>query len=312
MNILSKKLFLVLTVCGLFFSCSSDDGPAADTPPGAVVNLEGIAQNEAVWLQWTNPTDTDLDKITISYNGVSTDIAKTAEAFKVEALTNKEEYTFEITVTDLAGNVSASTSVSATPDKYVALYDGIDVESGFYSKTESNGIIFDTTIDGANILKRVFLPASGNEYFWEGTLVKNNDATFTYELEYYGISNGVRDHVADLVQVTNAVFSFEYDDQMRFASNVNVYEKVEGDENFLEGTYSSFLNTTSEDNSSFDEMTSRTIEFTATNGVVLTVKGEETLSSWNNQDLLDEKYIFVKYNSKTYLIENPSEYLAKQ
>ncbi|MBA6315783.1 hypothetical protein [Cellulophaga baltica] len=90
MNILSKKLFLVLTVCGLFFSCSSDDGPAADTPPGAVVNLEGIAQNEAVWLQWTNPTDTDLDKITISYNGVSTDIAKTAGLLKWKHLPIKK------------------------------------------------------------------------------------------------------------------------------------------------------------------------------------------------------------------------------
>ncbi len=310
MNLFSKKGVVLFSACSIFFSCTSDekDEVVVNDPPSAVSNVIVSAQNQAVLLEWDNPTDTDLNKIVLKYDGKTENISKTDENFLVENLVNKTAYTFTITAVDLDGNESPNIAVTATPDQYVKVYEGTDVVSGLYSKTQDD-VTTQVTIDG-DTYKRELQATSNTQYFWEGTLVKNVDETFTFDIEFYSIGNGQRVHAADLVETTNVAFSFQYKDEMRFASVVP--EKLEGDANFIEGKYESIKNTTSPDSPSFNEDVTFEVEYKANGDLIKTSRGQEDTTTWTNQDLLDEKIIFVRYNSKIYVIENPSEYIALQ
>ncbi|SMD32479.1 Fibronectin type III domain-containing protein [Reichenbachiella faecimaris] len=83
------------------------------TPPGSVSGLSATTGNGQVSLSWTNPSDSDFDHVSISYNGGST--TSTSGSKTITGLTNGTSYTFTVVAYDNSGNASSSKSVSATP-----------------------------------------------------------------------------------------------------------------------------------------------------------------------------------------------------
>jgi len=307
MNTLSKNLFVLLGLLSIFYSCSKEED--IDVVPGSISNFSAKAQNQSILLEWGIPSDTDLDKLTLKYDGKEVDLLKTDTHLEIENLTNKVEYTFDITVVDLAGQESTVATVKATPDQYVKVYKGLDFLSGYY-EIQNTYLTTGITIDGDKY-KRVLSTTSGNKFIWEGTLKENSNATFTYNYEYYGMPNNVKDHVANMEVITNAVFCFELEDaKTRFANSA--YEKIEGDSDFIEGKYRLIKNTTSSDRLDYNEMLEEFIEYKSNGDVIWTSRGRVNVTAWTNQDLLDNKIIFVNYKSKNYVINNPKNYVVKQ
>ncbi|HHW00366.1 MAG TPA: DUF4959 domain-containing protein [Clostridiaceae bacterium] len=96
---------------------SGNDDEDDDDNPSNVVVVEGNGQ---ITITWTDPEDSDLDKIKI----VDVDEASSVQPVYVEpgvetvtitGLTNGKKYTFRITAIDKAGNESAGVLVNATP-----------------------------------------------------------------------------------------------------------------------------------------------------------------------------------------------------
>lgn len=88
-------------------------GGGDTTPPGPVSNLSATAGDGQVSLSWTNPSDSDFDHVTISYNGGS--ISSSSNSTVITGLTNGTAYTFDVVAYDTSGNASGATTTSATP-----------------------------------------------------------------------------------------------------------------------------------------------------------------------------------------------------
>jgi predicted phage tail protein len=91
---------------------------AADTtPPAKVSGLTGSPGNGQVSLSWTDPADTDLASIEITWssgNGSAT-VDKGAETYTATGLTNGTEYTFTVKAVDASGNKSEGETTTHTP-----------------------------------------------------------------------------------------------------------------------------------------------------------------------------------------------------
>jgi chitodextrinase len=96
--------------------------PAADAPPAQVSSLVKTRGNGQVRLDWTDPADSDLDHIEITFSpavsGITQPISvpKGTEIWVVEGLANDVEYTFTVQAVDAGGNKSGGDPVKETPD----------------------------------------------------------------------------------------------------------------------------------------------------------------------------------------------------
>lgn len=101
-------------------ACSEDENPEVDdsTPPAEVTNPNGIVGNEQVTLQWTDPSDEDLNFIEVSCTpGDRTQqVGSGEQAVTVDGLVNGTAYTFTLRTVDNNGNRSVGvTTVPYTP-----------------------------------------------------------------------------------------------------------------------------------------------------------------------------------------------------
>lgn len=80
------------------------------TPPAEVSELSGEAGNGQITLRWTDPTDADFAKVSITYSPGGTtaiEIGKGRQETVISGLTNGSEYVFTLRTVDVAGNMSA-------------------------------------------------------------------------------------------------------------------------------------------------------------------------------------------------------------
>jgi hypothetical protein len=99
------------------------------TAPAEVGSLLATAGNAQGTLTWTDPTDSDFQKVVITYtNGAaqSVDVAKATQTATITGLTNGTAYTFTVKTVDTTGNTSTGITATATPssDTYTAKVDG--------------------------------------------------------------------------------------------------------------------------------------------------------------------------------------------
>jgi formylglycine-generating enzyme required for sulfatase activity len=86
------------------------------TAPADVMGLRATAGDTQVELGWTEPSDTDFEKVEISGTGFTTvEVTKGTAATTITGLTNGTAYTFTVKSVDTTGNKSAGATVTATP-----------------------------------------------------------------------------------------------------------------------------------------------------------------------------------------------------
>jgi uncharacterized Fe-S center protein len=121
-------LLPVTLALSLISSCGGDSNPDNSdvTPPAEVVNLNGIAGNGQVTLNWTDPADDDFDKveITVSPGNNTVQVNRGAQTAVIGNLANGTAYTFTLKTVDKSGNKSSGvrsasyTPVAANPDDH--------------------------------------------------------------------------------------------------------------------------------------------------------------------------------------------------
>jgi uncharacterized Fe-S center protein len=126
----SYTAFLLPLTLALFLisSCGRDSSPEDSdvTPPAEVVNLNGIAGNGQVTLNWTDPTDDDFERveITVSPGNNTVQVNKGTQTAVIGNLTNGTAYSFTLKTVDKNGNKSngvnstAYTPLVANPDDH--------------------------------------------------------------------------------------------------------------------------------------------------------------------------------------------------
>jgi hypothetical protein len=93
--------------------------PSDTTPPAQVSGLTATPGNGQVTLTWTDPTDTDLASIEITWTPGGTTpqtVAKGTQSKTITGLTNGTPYTFTVKAKDNAGNLSTGEPTTATPN----------------------------------------------------------------------------------------------------------------------------------------------------------------------------------------------------
>mgnify|MGYP003594653572 CR=1 FL=1 len=119
---LSMAALLVIAL-----SCKAEV-EADTTAPATVTNVTATAGDGKVVLTWSDPADSDLYGVRVSYTpagGASGNIraafadgvlvAKGAQTYIVTGLTNGTEYTFSVYAVDTSQNESSAVTAAATP-----------------------------------------------------------------------------------------------------------------------------------------------------------------------------------------------------
>jgi hypothetical protein len=91
--------------------------PPDTTPPAKVTGLAAAAGDGQVSLTWTDPTDTDLKEIEITWtpgDGNAT-VTKGTQTKIITGLTNRTAYTFTVKAKDTTGNQNTGETTTATP-----------------------------------------------------------------------------------------------------------------------------------------------------------------------------------------------------
>lgn len=91
--------------------------PNDHTPPAEVSNINGTPGNNQVTLSWTDPTDSDFNKVEITYtpgNG-SVEIGKGTQTTTISGLANDTEYNFTLKAVDVSNNKSEGVTITYTP-----------------------------------------------------------------------------------------------------------------------------------------------------------------------------------------------------
>jgi hypothetical protein len=89
-------------------------------PPAEVSNLSKVENYSEITIYWTNPTDTDFEKIEFIYGNPtegtidSFDITNGSESIDIDGLINIYDYTFELKTIDTLGNKSDGNSITGT------------------------------------------------------------------------------------------------------------------------------------------------------------------------------------------------------
>ena len=87
------------------------------TPPANVSGLAAAGGYGQVILTWTDPTDTDLDSVEITWTPGGTapqTVAKGTGTYTATGLTGGTAYTFTVKTKDTEGNLSKGTGINAT------------------------------------------------------------------------------------------------------------------------------------------------------------------------------------------------------
>ncbi|WP_299896045.1 polysaccharide lyase family 7 protein [uncultured Aquimarina sp.] len=90
-----------------------EDGNDDTIPPGPVSELNAVARNGSVVLNWNNPQDSDFNSVRITYDGG--EVISFGESATINNLSNGTSYSFTVVAVDNSGNVSASKVINATP-----------------------------------------------------------------------------------------------------------------------------------------------------------------------------------------------------
>ncbi|HHV98648.1 MAG TPA: DUF4959 domain-containing protein, partial [Clostridiaceae bacterium] len=118
----TTTITVVMDINGFEYTCSQElvVTEKDKIPPADVTNVAVVAENGQVTITWTDPEDSDLDKIKIADVDEASSVQPVyvepgVETVTITGLTNGKNYTFRITATDKAGNESAGVLVNATP-----------------------------------------------------------------------------------------------------------------------------------------------------------------------------------------------------
>ena len=116
-----RKHFTLCVALVLSMTCvACDGGTSSDkTPPGEVTGLTAGVVEEQVVLDWTDPTDSDLAEIEITYipgGSGRTLVMPGTETYAFGGLTDETSYTFTLRTIDESDNVSTGVSTSWTTD----------------------------------------------------------------------------------------------------------------------------------------------------------------------------------------------------
>lgn len=139
--------------------------PKDITPPAAPGSVTAIGYKDTIKIKWTNPTDADLKKITISYNDGEShniDITNTELAAgekEITGLTNDTEYTFTIKAVDNAGNASSAVTVKGTPENLYSITSESSLKDFLTSDAELCRLDSDISITLTNENTTVYSPA---------------------------------------------------------------------------------------------------------------------------------------------------------
>lgn len=278
-------------------SCSKDED--LDTiPPEQVTGITAEALNSAVLLKWINPTDEDFSLTKITYGETTIEVSAENNEKRIENLINGTEYTFELYTVDKEGNISEPITVDATPDKYVTIIQGNDIENGTYDRLDASFPI-EVVFNNTNCIQT--MEAGGTKFIWAGTWSYENDTTYKFDCEYYTDDFRGITHVANLIKRKTPVFTYEYSDTTFFVEKA--YLKIDGEDGLLQGTYKSYIKDISEDVTSYSDTTyfyanisqEGTIEYSDSDG-------NSDSGVWTNQDLLNGNFLFISYKEETYLI----------
>jgi hypothetical protein len=282
------------------FSCKKDNvEPTDETAPGQISDISVTPLNTEVKMNWTNPSDQDFKSVILKVAGDSVEIDKTFTGITVGNLTNGTEYIFTIYTTDESGNSSEPVEVKATPDKYVTKLIADDISSGTYEllNTQNPTTI---TINNNQYLKEM-ATGSGYTFFWDGIWAIENDTTYLLDVEYKSTDPyGTQNHIANLEERHSGAFNYSLNDSTFYIEDV--YMKTEGSDDFLQGDYKYYIKTVSDDAPSYNDTVYFYLNVNENGNMTYSsIYGSET-DTWENIDLLNGKYIFINYNSITYLI----------
>jgi len=107
--------------------------------PASVTLTSATVTDTTITFTWTNPSDTDLDHISVCWSGNNTSggptaVAKALQTYTINSLTALTEYIVTITAVDSSGNtasfsVSLFTSSDATEKAYNLIYDADDLNN---------------------------------------------------------------------------------------------------------------------------------------------------------------------------------------
>ena len=142
----------------------AEESPADTTAPSAVSGLKiasiGYGDTEygddnRVILTWSDPADSDLEKINISYDGVTEPVSAGEETVIITSLNELERSEITVTAVDKSGNASPGKSVdvfmfssyrSAMTPVYITSSSGSELNSTL-ADNESGYFILETDID---------------------------------------------------------------------------------------------------------------------------------------------------------------------
>jgi hypothetical protein len=144
----SPALFIAALVI-IHIACGSADGGVTGgdiTPPADVTGIAGTVASGEVTLNWTDPADTDLDHIEITWtggSGGSETAAKGVGTITITGLSNGTAYTFTVKAVDDSGNSSAGVSPAGGP------------------LTPADAEFFTFTVETTTANEPFFIPVSG-------------------------------------------------------------------------------------------------------------------------------------------------------
>ena len=295
MKSIKKLLVLMLFVPVLLGSCEEDE----DTiPPGQLVSIEATGLDQSVLIQWSEPADSDLDKIIITYTN---DIEYIAEVLAgvgektIAELINDQEYTFKLKAVDKSGNESEEVQVTATPELTVFKVSGMEIENGTYKVTDEYDFTITREFSGTNTLNSS-LQAGSNTFSWSGTWERDGISVIT-ELENTTTHDIYKDTIS-------AAFCFEVESDKYYYHGA--YEKISGETGELIGEYSY-------SNSNEDGTLVKSVKILADGTYELFIDGMfDEYGSWTYDDIRNKKFVFIDFMDKSYLYFPDSYVLKKQ
>ena len=144
-------VLLLLTGCPSPTGDSGGGDSADTTPPAATSGLLANSGNGEINLSWTDPSDSDLDRIEITWSpgdgeNQPKSVSPGIEAATVTGLTNGTKYTFTVEAVDAAGNTSGATSAAAPPADVSTLFS--DASAGLTGVNFASSSLGDVDGDG--------------------------------------------------------------------------------------------------------------------------------------------------------------------
>jgi len=292
------KLFVfMLAIQIMLISCEEENNDV--TAPGQIVNAVAIGQDLSVLIQWTDPSDSDLDKIIISYTD---EIEYNVEVFagvgqkSIENLSNDQEYSFKLIAVDISGNESEEVIITATPELSIYRINGIEIENGTYRNIDDNSFIITYVFSGTNILN-TSLTAGVNNFSWTGSWSRDDQSVITVMTNTTG-GTANRDSIS-------SAFCFELESGKYYYHGA--YEKTSGEDDEIIGFYEYSI--TDKSKSSF----SKSIEISSDGTFDYSEDGSIVNSgTWTNDDIRSKNYVLIDFMGKTFLYWENSFVLKKQ